>query len=117
MFNSFGIVEMSLENASEQYTPKFKINAENVDILKEYCGVIDNFIEQNKAESFDVDINDADKTIHLEIVVHEYEEDEPGFSMFVELIAHAVSFGIDWVNADNVRIRLVFPSVWEEASE
>ena len=114
-FSSYGIFEMVLDEANSRFAPIFKPNAERLSILKEYCCVIDQMIEENGGETFEVDIDENNMAIHMAIGLKEIIDEDPKHSRFLQVIQRATAFKVknDKENEQLV-VYLTFPSVWEK---
>jgi len=114
-FHSFDIVKMVLEEADKRFAPLQVPVQERVDILHQYCDAIDKILEAGEGEEFECEVNENDGTVHLEFVVTDVIADNPRTDPLPQLIARANSFEVLPVNGETIRIRLVYPSLWENA--
>ena len=111
-FSSFDVVEMVLEEANERFAPVFVPVQERVDFLKQYCGAFDAMIEKQDANSFNVEIDENDMTVHIDLTMMDVEcnRDMPQLG---QLIQRSMSFNVTWVDSENLKLSFVYPSLWE----
>ena len=113
-FSSFAVFEMVLEDANERFAPLFQPVQERVDILKQYCGAIDKLIERGDGEIFECEVGETDMTVRLDFVVTDVTVNDPRHDEFQQLLARALSASVKSEDGENIRVHLVFPSLWEK---
>ena len=111
-FSSFEVLSPVIDEASKLFAPRFVPDEERVDILKEYCGVIDKLVEETKSTIFDVEVNEYDMTILISIGLDEYIDESPKNSMYGELFERAMSIQWEWTDEDKMMLKMKFPRVW-----
>jgi sRNA-binding carbon storage regulator CsrA len=113
---SFDTVYPVVAEATKTFSPSWKLNEERLDILKEYCDVIDDLIHEFDGSSIEVEIVDIKKNIKITIECPEITILSKQH-MYYELVERSVEFGFSLSDDDNLNVKFVFPSVWEEQSE
>jgi sRNA-binding carbon storage regulator CsrA len=113
---SFDAVYPVVAEATKTFSPSWKLNEERLDILKEYCDVIDDLIHEFDGSSIEVEIVDIKKNIKITIECPEITILSKQH-MYYELVERSVEFGFSLSDDDNLNVKFVFPSVWEEQSE
>ena len=58
----FDVVNMVVEEGSNQFKPLWKVYQEKLDIFHEYCDAIDGILKEFDGDSIDVDIDDIKMT-------------------------------------------------------
>ena len=114
-FSSYGIAEMVLQEADERFAPLFTPDRERLDILKQYCSVIDKVLDEHDGSTFEVEVDENDMMIHMEFCIDSIEVYNTGKDPFQQLLQRAVSFRIQHGEEDGVLFHLVFQSVWVKA--
>ena len=114
-FHSFDIVSMVLDVANERFAPFFSPVEERVKILRQYCGEIDKLLEERDGEEFECEIDENDHTVHIGFTVMDIVADNPKTDSFPQLVSRANSVEILPAGEETIRIRFVFPSLWEKA--
>lgn len=110
----FDVVEMVVEEASRQFTPLFRENAERKGVLKEYCAAIDELAEDFNGESFEVSVDDIKMTISIKLECPDIliqSKEHP----FYELVKRSTELHVSHGDGDNLAVEFVFPSIWEKA--
>lgn len=114
MIKCFDVVEMVTEEASRQFSPLFRENAERKSILKEYCAALDEMAEDFNGEAFEVSVDDIEMTISIKLACSDIliqSKEHP----FYELVKRSARFNISHGDGDNLAVEFVFPSIWEKA--
>lgn len=114
-FKSFDVVETVLNEADSRFAPLFSPVKERVDILKQYCSAIDEIIEDNGGTEFECEVDEDDMTIRVEFVIEDIIVYNPKSDRFQQLAQRALSFTILPEHSEHIRIRFIFPSLWESA--
>lgn len=110
----FDVASMVIDDASERFSPIWRLNDERINILKEYCDTIDKLSEEFNGTSFEVEVDD----ISMEItVVLECEEViiESSKHIFYELLKRTVRYGFSVSDEGSLLVKFVFPSIWDRA--
>ena len=110
----YDVAEMVLDEASKQFAPLFRENAERKQILKSYCEVIDSLAEEFNAESFDVEVDDIKMTISIKMECPDITITSENHPLY-ELAGHAVSVHFSNNESDLMVVEFVFPSIWEKS--
>lgn len=91
----------------------FSIDSESLDILGEYCHVIDTIIENHDGTEITTDVLDDNKiSIAIELSDFTYETKFKPRS-YIDLMERAISISFFAVGEDRIRMEFVFPSVWK----
>jgi hypothetical protein len=111
----FDVVSLVVNEATNQFSPLWKTDEGKLNVLKQYCSVIDKLVEEYDGESFEVDVNEIKMTVCIsstfeDITIQEHNQ------KLNELVkrANSVSFRPS-EDGEGVTVDLVFPSVWERA--
>lgn len=110
----FDVVFEVTEEANKRFAPLFKINNERLDVLKQYCGVIDSLIKEFDGESIDVEVSEEDMTVCIQIECCDLSIEDKQH-LYYKLIEKTLSFGFKHSDEGNVIVEFVFPSLWEKA--
>lgn len=110
----YDVVTMVTDEATKQFSPTFRENAESKSILSQYCGVIDKLAEEFGGESFEVEVDDIKMTISIrmecsDIVIQSHDH------LFYKLITHALSIRFMCIDSDKLGVEFTFPSIWEKS--
>lgn len=110
-FSSFSIAEMVIDEANDRFSGKYQIVPERLNILKQYCELFDELIENYDADSFEVEIDDEDLTVHMHLIVDAIEcsAQQPQFG---QLIQRAMPFCVKTDDGKHLRLSFVYPSLW-----
>ena len=107
----FDVVSMVVEEASNQFSPLWEINKESLDILKQYCSVIDSLAEEFDGESFDVEIDDIKMTIGITLECSDITIEYSSHNFYkLAQRSNSVTFSVS--EDGNLNVKFVFPSVW-----
>lgn len=109
----FDVVSMVVDEATDQFSPLWKINKERYGILKQYCDVLDSLVEEFDGESFDVEVDDIDMTIAITMECHEITIESQNHKYY-SLAQRAIAFGFSVSNNGLLCAKFVFPSIWEK---
>lgn len=112
--NCFDAVDMVIEEATKQFHPLWKQNAEKTKILEQYCDEIDKLSNEFGGISFEVNVDDIAMTISITLECQDILITEKSH-MFYSLIQRAVAVGFSVSNDGNLNIKFVFPSIWDKA--
>ena len=114
-FSSYAVFEMILEEANDRFAPTFRPVQERLDILREYCGVIDHLIEDGDGESFSCSIDEEDMTVKMSFCVTDASSDRDD-RRFNQLIRRAEYVRItNKEDGEYICITFGFPTLWEVA--
>ena len=110
--DTFDITEAVVSAKNEEIKRDYIIDYEKVDILREYCEVIDVIMKDQNAYEVTANIRDDNCVIiafkSLDFIY------EKGFKspVYLDLIERAVSMNFTHCDGDHIRTEFVFPSVW-----
>lgn len=111
----FDVVNMVVEEASEQFKPIWRVDNDKLDILHEYCDAINGILKEFDGDSIDVDIDDIKMTISITIECEDLTI-ESKEHQFHQLVERAVKFGFSKsTEREAMCVNFVFPSVWDKA--
>lgn len=109
--NCFDVVSMVVEEATNQFSPLFKLDNQKYKILEQYCSVIDSLAKEFNGESYEVDVDDIAMTISITLVCDEVTITTEGHGFYaLAKRANSVSFSSD---EGRLSVKFVFPSVWD----
>lgn len=113
LVNTYDIVDMVVEEASEQFGSSWGISKDKRKNLKTDCTLIDRLVSEFDCESAEAEIDDETMKLKVSIVcpdmVLEYGRTHPFFT----LIQHAESFSFSAVE-DSIKVDFVFAGLWEK---
>lgn len=110
----FDVLSMVVTEATNQFSPIWKLDEEKYRILEQYCQVIDDLADEFDGVSYDVEIDDIAMTIAITLECQDMNIQTQSHKYYT-LAQRAISFGFSVSNDGNLNMRLVFPSVWERA--
>ena len=115
MTDCFEMVLEVVEKETKRLSPQMVLDDEALDILRDYCEVIDELSENFDGEAFEVKVN-SDNTISIcfecdDIVVHTTDE------KYIQLIERAVTVGFSKSDDETLLVTLTFPSLWKSKKE
>ena len=113
LVNTYDIVDMVVEEASEQFGSRWGISKDKRKNLKTDCTLIDRLVSEFDCESAEAEIDDETMKLKVSIVcpdmVLEYGRTHPFFT----LIQHAELFSFSAVK-DSIKVDFVFAGLWEK---
>ena len=112
MVSTFDIVSSYIENANMADGAKHTINEESMDILADYCGVLDTIFDECMGSSVTVDLLDGG-LVSIEMTVAAFSANRFNQSYF-DLIERAVFFTVTNTARNELDIKFVFPSVFDD---
>lgn len=112
---TFDVVSAVIEGKDAVIGDNYALDAEAVDILREYCDVVDVIMSDNDGNELTAEV--CDDTNHISIAIElsdlTYETKYKSRS-YIDLMERAIKIKFSSVNAERVRMTLVFPSVWKQ---
>lgn len=109
---TYDIVEMVIDEATEQFGNRWVIPNAKKNTLKTDCELIDQLVSDFDCESAEADIDDETLKLKVSVVcpdmVLEYGRTHPFFT----LIQHAESFSFSTIE-DSLKVDFVFAGLWE----
>lgn len=112
--NCYDVVEMVINEATEQFAPRWKKDEESINVLRQYCEVIDSLADEFDGQYFEVGVDDIDMTLSVKLGCSDCTVETRQHS-FYKLIEKTVAFGFTHGDGDNVDVEFVFPRVWNHA--
>lgn len=109
---TFDIVDGVVQVKSEELGGSFKVNSEKLDILREYCDVVDGILDFWSGKSIECEVVGEKNYIVVSIVVAALTIDETN-KVVCDLIERAVVFAVGNTSDNDLRIDFTFPSVWD----
>lgn len=110
----FDVVSMVVEEATERFSPSWRVNQKSYDILRQYCEVLDFLAKEFDGESFDVEVDEIKMTVAISMECHDMVIESQDHKYF-SLAKRALSFGFSVSENGLLCMKFVFPSVWERA--
>lgn len=111
--NTYDIVEMVIDEASEQFGSRWFISKTSKKNIKADCELIERLASDFDCESVEADVDAETMKLTVSVVcpdmVLEYGRTHPFFT----LIQYTESFGFSAVE-DSLKINFVFSSLWEK---
>ena len=112
MIKCFSVVSMVVDEATQQFSPMYKLNQEWLDILKQYCEVIDKLSVQCEGVAYDVGVDDLTHEVSISMECPSFYA-EPANKHFLEVLKSTVTLRFDNCGNGNVKATFVFPTLWE----
>lgn len=109
------LVSEMVEEANCQFSPAWQVNQESFNILKQYCSVIDSFIDEFHNVAYGVSIDEIYKTVSVTMECIDVVARSANHK-FYELIKRSDEFSFSVSKEGNLNVKFVFPSLWEKAS-
>lgn len=108
----YDIVKMIIDEATEQFASGWKAEEEKMEILKQYCDILDCLSEEFDCKAFEVEVDDIKMTISIKMFCNEMTiENKP--HPFFELVKRALSVSFAYEKEDDdMSVKFVFPSIW-----
>lgn len=108
----FDIVESYIDCAVDEEKGTVKKDSEKMDILREYCSVIDGIMENWSGSSIDVQVigDNAYVVVSVTVSALVMDADHP---QYYDLVDRAVAFAVGQTEDHDVRLDFTFPSVYE----
>ena len=110
--STYDIVEMVIDEATEQFGDRWVVSKTKTDNLKTDCALIDRLVSEFDCESAEAEVDDETMKIKVSIVcpdmVLEYGRTHPFFT----LIQHTESFNFSAVE-ESLKVDFVFTGLWE----
>lgn len=108
----FDVVSMVVEEATSRFSPLWKVNKEKIEILNQYCDILDILSKEFDGESYEVEVDEITMEINIaleceEIVITKKDH------VFYDLIDRSVKYGFCVSDDGSLIIKFTFPSVWE----
>lgn len=114
--SSFDVAQMVLDDANERFAPSFVIDAQKLDIFRQYCTVIDKIIKEFDGETLEFSVDEISMLVTVKIGVDEIVVDNEERSVITDLLSRAVSFKIENGDDSPLLLTIVFPSLWGKRS-
>lgn len=113
---SFVIADAVLKQATERFAPEFVPDQSKIDILKNYCEVIDSIMEEEVGAAFTCDVNEFSMRVSLSMDLVSLTVNDPANDAFQRLIvrAYPTEFSAS-EGGEYLRVTFTFPPVWVHA--
>ena len=108
----YDVAAMVIEDANERFNPLWKINAEKLDIFKQYCDAADALSEEFNGESFEVEVDEITMNVTVALECDEVIIGRDNHPLY-ELAKRAVRYGFSVSEEGNLVIKFVFPGLWD----
>lgn len=112
--NCFDAASMVIEDANERFAPLWKVDAEKLNVFKQYCEAIDLLAEEFDGESYEVEVDEITMEITVTLECGEVVVKSKDHVLY-ELAKRAVRYGFSAAGGDNLLVKFVFPSIWDKA--
>lgn len=109
----FDVASEVINDATKRFEPLMRLNAERVEIFKEYCEAIDELAEEFDGESFEVEVDEITMEVTVILECGEIIISSSGH-VFYELANRTVRYGFSAGGNDNVVVKFVFPCLWDK---
>jgi hypothetical protein len=107
----FDVVSMVVEEATDRFSPLWKVDNDNYSILRQYCSAIDSISNEFDGESFEVSIDEINMTISITLECSDIVVDTTN-CRFCELLKRAISTSFSTSKEGNLNLTFKFPSIW-----
>lgn len=107
------LVSEVVEEANRQFSPIWKVNQECFNILKQYCSVIDSFIDEFHNVAYEVSVDEIYKTVSVTMDCL-FVVTRSANHKFYELIKRSDEFSFSVSKEGNLSIKFVFPRLWDK---
>lgn len=115
MIKTFDIVNTVVRSKADDLAETHKINEENLVILMEYCGIIDNIVEECFGDQITADIVTDSNWVFIEIVLASFVyESKFKPRAYLSLIERSISIDFDSVSPDKISMKFIFPTVFDK---
>lgn len=108
----FDTAKEIIELAEERFAPRWKLNSERVDILKQYCDTIDEMAAEFDGISYDVEIDEITMNITIALECEEVTIKSSNHVLY-ELMKRTVQFGFATSEDGNLLVKFTFPNLWD----
>ena len=108
----FDVVSMVVEEATERFSPLWKVSNERYNILRQYCEVLDSLAKEFDGESFDVEVDEIKMTVSISMECHDMVIESKDHN-YCKLAERALSVGFSASEDGLLCVKFVFQSVWE----
>lgn len=108
----FNVASLVIDEATEQFSPLWKVDKEKLTIFNQYCTVIDELVNEFGGLELTVDVDDIKLTISIEVVCEDITIQESKHR-FYDLAERAIELSFMKSEDGDVVVRFVFPSIWE----
>ena len=110
----FDVVQMVVDEASNQFAPLWKVNEEKLNELKEKCADVDSMILDFGGEGIEVEVDDIKLTISITVSCCDGVIVEGGI-VFLRVVNDALSVGFTKSkDGEGVDVTRVFPGIWDK---
>ena len=103
-----------IEVAKDRVSSLFRLNEEKLEILKSYCRAFNKVLLEFDADSYEISVNEDTLEIEMSMtcvgIVIESKR-----HLFLELLDRSVYAELISEDGKSVTVKLVFPSLWENA--
>lgn len=107
----FDVVSMIVEEATNQFSPIFKLDKEKYRILEQYCQAIDDLSDEFQGISYDVEVDDIKMTITITLECVDMYIGEKSHKYYA-LVQRTAAVGFSVSETGNLNVKFVFPSIW-----
>ena len=113
-FNSYLITKDVVDEATERFSPLWKLDLERWDILQDTCEFIDRMLSEADAEEITVEVNEETKQIVYNIVSPYLVAKDRSAATFSLLECAVTTRFYKQEDSGYFVIEMVFPSVWKK---
>lgn len=113
LIKCFDVASMVIEDANERFEPLWSVNDERVDILKQYCEVIDSLSTEFNGLSFETEIDEITMEVSITLECEEMIVESLDHA-FYKLVKRAIRYGFSASKEGTLLIKFVFPSLWDK---
>lgn len=110
----YDVVEMVLDEATEQFGSLMHESEEERTIIEDCCSIIDELSEKFGGVSYEAGVDDKTLEIIVSLVCGEFETDAVS-SRFCELSNHTKKIKFSSENDEMIKIEFIFEGIWQKA--
>ena len=110
----FDVVSMVVEEATDRFSPLWKVDNDNYSILRQYCSAIDSISNEFDGESFEVEVDEITMEVTVVLECDEVIIEKDNHILY-ELAKRAVRYGFSVSEDGNLLVKFVFPGLWDKA--
>ena len=110
--STYDIVEMVVDEATDQSNGLWIISESNKDKMRNSCNLIDQLISEFDCESAEADVNDETLKLKISIVCPDMIFEHGRTHLFFDLIQNVESFSFSAVE-DSLKADFIFAGLWE----
>ena len=109
----FDVLDTIIDEANKRFAPRWIVNNEKSDILKEYCDAIDFISQEIDIVEIEAEIDEESMEIIITIGCEGEIIVQSESNTFYDLIERTVRFAFSAPHDDALLVKFVFPGIWD----